>query len=130
MMYGSFSCDMEPNKEEKECTQLTTGGERINYPEDVGTPTANLTFVKILLNSVISTKEAKCMMLNLKDFHLNTPMKRYEYMRLKISDIPKEIIQKYNLEELVTEDGYLFCKICKGVYSLPQAGIIDQEFLL
>jgi len=34
------------------------GGDRINYPEDVGTPTADMTLVKILLNSIISTKDA------------------------------------------------------------------------
>jgi hypothetical protein len=28
--YGSFSCDYKPNKEEKERTQLTAGGDRIN----------------------------------------------------------------------------------------------------
>jgi hypothetical protein len=32
------------------------GGDRINYPEDMGTPTADMTLVKILLNSVISAK--------------------------------------------------------------------------
>jgi hypothetical protein len=78
---------MKPNKEEKECTQLTAGGDRINYPEDK-------TLFKILLNSVISTKEAKCVMLDLKDFYLNTPMKRYIYMHLKISDIPKKFTQE------------------------------------
>jgi hypothetical protein len=83
---------MKPNKEEKEYTQLTVGGYRINYPEDVGTPTANMTLVKILLNSVISTKEATCVMLDTKEFYPKTPMKRYIYMCLKISDIPKEII--------------------------------------
>ncbi len=92
--YGSFSCDYKPNKEEKECTRLTSRGDRINYLEDVGTPTADMTLVKILLNSVISTEGAKCVMLDLKDFYLNTPMKRYKYMRQKISDIPKEIIQE------------------------------------
>ncbi len=112
---------MKPNKEEKERTQLTAGCNRINYPEDVGTPNADMTLVKILLNSVISTKEAKCVMLDLKDFYLNTPMKRYEYMCLKISDIPKEIIQEYKLHKLVMEDGYIYCEICKGMYGLPQA---------
>jgi hypothetical protein len=34
------------------------GGDRINYPEDVGTPTVDMTLVKILLNSIISTKDA------------------------------------------------------------------------
>ncbi len=29
----------------------------------------------------------------------------------------------------MTADGYLYCKIQKGMYSLPQAGIIAQELL-
>jgi hypothetical protein len=50
-------------------------------------------------------------------------------MRLKITDIPDKIIKEYNLQELVTEDGYVYCAINKGMYSLPQAGIIAQELL-
>ncbi len=92
--YGSFSCDMKPNKKETHRTRLTAGGDRINYPEDVGTPTADMTLVKTFLNSVISTKKAKCVMADIKDFYLNTPMKRYEYMRIKITDIPEEIIEQ------------------------------------
>ena len=88
-----------------------------------------MTLVKILLNSIISTEGAKCIMLDLKDFYLNTPMKRYKYMRIKISDIPKEIIQEYKLHELEMEEGYVYCEIFKGMYGLPQAGIIAQELL-
>ncbi len=66
---------------------------------------ADMTLVKILLNSNISTKGAKSKTLDLKDFYLNTPMKRYKYMHLKISDIPKEIIQEYKLHKLEAEDG-------------------------
>jgi hypothetical protein len=44
--YGSFSCDFKPNKEEKERTRLTAGGDRINYPGDTGTPTADMTQLK------------------------------------------------------------------------------------
>jgi hypothetical protein len=43
---------------------------------------------KILVNSILSTPNAKCIMMDIKDFYLQTPMKRAEYMRLKISDIP------------------------------------------
>jgi hypothetical protein len=52
-------------------------------------------------------------------------------MRLKITDIPDEIkiIKEYNLQKLVTEDGYVYCAINKGMYSLPQVGIIAQEIL-
>jgi hypothetical protein len=50
-------------------------------------------------------------------------------MRLKLSGIPKEILNEYKLHEIATLDGYVYCKIRKGVYGLPQAGIIAQELL-
>jgi hypothetical protein len=58
-MYGSFRCDYKPNKEEKEHTRLVAGGNRINYPDDCGTPTADMTLFKTLVNSILSTPNAK-----------------------------------------------------------------------
>ena len=69
------------------------------------------------------------MTLDIKDFYLNTPMKRYEYIHLKLADIPEEIIEEYKLCEIVTDDGYVYCKIRKGMYGLPQAGVMAQELL-
>jgi hypothetical protein len=57
--YGSFNCNFKPNKEEKEHTQLTAGGDRINYPGNCGTPTADMILFKILINSILSTPNAK-----------------------------------------------------------------------
>jgi hypothetical protein len=68
--------------------RLTVGGDRINYPDDCGTPTADMTLFKILVNSILSTPKAKCIMIDIKDFYLRTPMERPEYMQLKITDIP------------------------------------------
>ncbi len=67
--------------------------------------------------------------MDIKDFYLRTPMKRPEYMQLKITDIPDEIIQEYELMLLVTQDQYVYCETTQGMYSLPQAGIIAQELL-
>ena len=105
--YGSFSCNYKPNKEEKECTRLTAGGDQINYPDDCGTPTADMILFKILVNSILSTPNARCIMIDIKDFFLQTPMRRPEYMQLKITDIPDEVIEQYNLKSLVTQDGYV-----------------------
>jgi hypothetical protein len=66
--YGSFKCDYKPNKEEKERTRLTAGGDRINYPGDTGTPTVDMTLFKVILNSIISTKGARCMTIDLMIF--------------------------------------------------------------
>ena len=74
-MYPSFSCDMKPIKKETHRTRIIAWGDRINYPEDVGTPTADMMLVETFLNRVISTKGAQCVMLDVKDFYLNTPMK-------------------------------------------------------
>jgi hypothetical protein len=66
-------------KKDKYRSRITIDGNLVNYPGDCGTPTADLLTVKLLLNSVISTPNAKFMTLDLKDFYLMTPMKRYEY---------------------------------------------------
>ncbi len=69
------------------------------------------------------------MTMDIKDFYLNTPMAQYKYMRLKISDMPDNIIKHYKLRDIVTPDGHIYCEIQKGMYGLPQAGIIMQELL-
>jgi hypothetical protein len=51
------------------------GGNLINYPDDVGTPTAYLLLIKILLNSVILTKGANFANADLANFYLMTPSK-------------------------------------------------------
>ncbi len=69
------------------------------------------------------------MTLDIKNFYLNTPMARYEYVRIKIEDIPDEIIKQYNLREKTDTDGYVFIEVSKGMYGLPQAGILAQQLL-
>ncbi len=47
-------CEVRPDKDDPDCTRITIGGSKICYPRDVGTNTASLKLVKILLNSVLS----------------------------------------------------------------------------
>jgi hypothetical protein len=89
-----------------------------------------MTLFKILINSILSTPNAKCIMMDIKDFYLRTPMKRPEYMRLKTTDIPEKIIEQYKLKSSATPDGYVYCEITQGMYGLPQAGVIAQELLV
>ena len=85
--------------------------------------------VKLPQNRVISTKVAKFMSIDIKDFYLNTPMSRYEYMRLKIAELPQNLIDEYRLQKKETKDGYVYLEIRKGMYGLPQAGILVQKLL-
>jgi len=56
-------------------TRVTMGENLVNFPGDCRTPTADLLTVKLLLNGIISSTNAKFMTLDIKDFHLMTPMK-------------------------------------------------------
>ena len=84
------------------------GGKLIAYPGDCGTPTIDLLTVKLLLNGIISTLGAKFMTIEIKDFYLNNPMARYEYMRLKLCEIPEEVTKHYKLATKVKNDEYVY----------------------
>ena len=51
------------------------GGDRINYPGEVVTPTAEMLVAKLLFNSVVSTKGAIFMTLDISNFYLMAPVK-------------------------------------------------------
>eukprot|EP00804_Cyclotella_cryptica_P022420 CCRYP_021143-RA/>CCRYP_021143-RA protein AED:0.55 eAED:0.45 QI:0/0/0/1/0/0/3/0/179 len=74
--------DVTYEKEDPHRERLTVGGNRIHFPGDCDTPTADMLTTKILLNSIISTQGARFMTIDIKDFYLNTPMARPEFMRL------------------------------------------------
>ena len=80
--------------------------------------------MKLLLNSVISTANAKFMTIDIKGFYLNTPIPLFEYMRLKLSDLPDDFIKEYSLTNNVTKDGDVYVEITRGMYGLPQSGLL------
>ncbi len=79
------------------------------------------------INSVVSTRGEQYMTLDVKNFYLNMPMVRYEYVRIKIDDIPDKIIVEYNLHDKVSNNGHIYAKIQKGMYVLPQAGYLHRN---
>ncbi len=69
------------------------------------------------------------MTMDVSNFYLNLPLARPEYIWIKISDIPEEIINEYNLHKKVTDSGHVHIEANKGMYGLPQAGLIANELL-
>ena len=47
-------------------------------------------------------------------------------MILKMEEIPENVIEKYELRSN-EEDVQVYVEIKKGVYGLPQAGILEQK---
>ena len=106
-------------------TRFVAGGDRIKYPGEVATPTADMLVAKILFNSVISTQGAR--FIYISNFYLMTPLKRPEYIRAKIDNLPKEIINEYKLQEKVNRQGMVCIKVTKGMYGLPQARLLANN---
>ena len=127
--YARFVCEIRPQKAEKECTRLTVGGNLIDYPDSVTTRTCDLVTFKMHINSTLSRPKRKYCSFDVKNFYLNTPMERSEYMKIPLSHIPDEIITEYSLRNKVHHDSSIYIEIQKGMYGLPQAGMLANKLL-
>ena len=45
-------------------------------------------------------------------------------MAMKLDMFPGGVIDKYNLREKVEPDGCVYIEVCKGMYGIPQAGLL------
>ena len=63
-------------EKKKNRTRFTVGGDKIDYPGELATPTEDMIVAKILFNSIISTKGARFMKIDISNFYLMTPLKR------------------------------------------------------
>ena len=120
--------DYRPQKEDPNRVRITVGGNLIKYPGEVTTRTADMATSKLLWNSAMSTPNARHAVSDIKNYYLNTPMDRHEHMRMPVKLIPEEFIQEYNLQDKIY-NGYIYMEIRKGMYGLPQAGLLANRLL-
>ena len=74
----------------------TIGGDRINYPGQTTALTAAMPVVKLLLQSAIS-ENMHVLTMDAKDFYLNTPLTRPEYLRIPLKFIAPCVLDKHHL---------------------------------
>ena len=55
-------------------------------------------------------------------------MIQYEYIKISIDILLEEIIKEYKLMN-IANNGYIYCEIWKGIYGLPQTGILADKKL-
>ncbi len=72
--FCQFVCTVRPKKAEPNRTRFTVGGDRIYYPGKAATPTAEMLITKMLFNSIISTRGARFMTMDISNFYLMTPL--------------------------------------------------------
>jgi len=65
---------------------------------------------KMLFNSIISTKDACFMTMDISHFYLMTPLHHPEFIRIKLGNIPNEVINEYKLREKATKNGSTYIR--------------------
>ena len=73
--YRKLVCSVRPEKKGKNRMRFTVGGDKIDYPGEVATPTADMLVAKILFNSIISTKGVRFITIDISKIYLTTPLK-------------------------------------------------------
>eukprot|EP00804_Cyclotella_cryptica_P020382 CCRYP_012604-RA/>CCRYP_012604-RA protein AED:0.40 eAED:0.40 QI:0/-1/0/1/-1/0/1/0/104 len=81
-----------------------------------------------MINSVLSWKNSKFCTFDISNFYLGTSLDHPECIRIRINDIPQELISKYNLTHRV-RNGWVYFQIVKGIKGLPQSSILANKLL-
>ncbi len=48
---------------------------------------------------------------------------------MKLSNIPDEVIKEYKLREKATKNSSIYIKAKRGMYGLPQSGLLTNKLL-
>jgi hypothetical protein len=128
--YIRIVADYREQKADPYRVRCTVGGNLIDFPGDKSTKAADLVTVKCLINNVISTPGARAACIDIKDFYLNNTLPEAEYVRFRADSIPDTIWKQYTLEDYNTKDDYVYAKVMKGMYGLPQAGKVASDHLI
>jgi hypothetical protein len=126
---GKLWAQYNPKKAEPNQMHFTVRGDRITYRGKVATPTAEMLVVKMLFNSVISTKGICFMTMDISNFYLMTPLHQPKFICMKLSDIPDEVVDIYKLKEKATLDSSIYIKAKQDMYGLPQSGLLANKLL-
>jgi hypothetical protein len=120
---------VRPEKEEINRVCITVGGNLLEYLGETSTEAASIETTKLLINSVLSTPGARLGTINISNFYIQNYLKDYQYMRFHISMIPQEIIDEYNLTDIMEADGWCYVEIRKAMYGLKESGFIANQEL-
>lgn len=100
---------------------------------ETASPTANLLETKLFINSVVTDahKGVQFLGIDIKYFFFLSllPSDQKEYMRIHSKYFDEEFRKLYNITQIITGDGYVYCEIQRGVYGLKQAEILAYEQL-
>jgi hypothetical protein len=103
--YARTVVAVRPEKEEINRVRITVEDNLLDYLGETSTEAASIETTKLLISSVLSTPGARLGTVDISNFYIQNYLKDCQYMRFHISMIPQEIINEYNLTEIMEADG-------------------------
>jgi hypothetical protein len=127
--YARAVVAVRPEKEEINRVRIIVGGNLLDYLGETSTEAASIETTELLIISVLSTPGSRLGTIDISNFFIQNYLKDYQYMRFHISMIPKEIINEYNLKDIMEADGWCYVEIHKEMYGLKESGFIANQEL-
>ena len=90
---------------------MTIGCDVLDFFDDSSSSAVFLIETKLILNSTISDshKGARFFTIDIKDFFLQSYLDDPEYLRIRQKYFIEDIRAKYNIDDLVAEDSFVYC---------------------
>ena len=87
---------------------MTVGGDTLDYDGEPSSPAISLLDTQIFLNSVIfdSSNGATFSTADIKNHYLQSPMEKYQYMKIPLKYFTPEIFIEYNIHN-IAHNGYI-----------------------
>ena len=115
-----FCCDIQLQKNEIIWTRLTVGGDdQLDYNGKACTDTTGLKTIKIHLASIISTKGAKYVAVDIGNLYTNSKLDSPKFTKnMHLSLIPQEIMDRYNAMQYINANVYAYIVITVTIHGL------------
>jgi hypothetical protein len=80
---------------------------------------------------MVASTDARMFQMDIKDFFLQSVIPEPEYLKIKMTQIPEEIIDELNLIPLVDSKGvrFIYAEVNRAMYGLKQSNIISEKEL-
>ena len=111
----------------------TLGGDKTNYEGPTSTHTAEYPLIKTLFSAVLHDvkyvdPETRFYNIDLVDFYLQSPMETPAYISVPLKDIPKSIVEAYDLHKK-SNNGKVYFKVVMTMYGHPVSGLLSNKHL-
>ena len=70
------------------------------------------------------------MTIDIKDHFLQSDLPDSEFMKIHKKYFFQDITTKYNINNLIADDNYIYFKIKKGIYGLKQAAKLGRDKII